>query len=150
MEEPTALSKLQRKHWDPLLRHLSSSYSLELQPTFDFAPPSSDAHQSRLRAILAAQDEWTLAALDSVASLSKSLVVALCVLDGRLSVEQAYEAARVEENYQMRLYGTVSGVYGHTIDIEWTRMVMAAARTLVNLARPPKEEALVVDNTAQP
>ena len=149
---PPVLKKLQSKHYDPLLRHLSSQHDITLAPTEELLAPSivSEADQKRLTALLRSLDEFTIAALDAVTSLSKSVVVALAVMDGRLSLDAAYEACRVEENYQMRTYGRVDGIYGHGVDVEWTRMVLAAARTAGNFcAREDRGEAeagLVVDN----
>ena len=148
VDEPATLVQLQKKHFDPLLRHLSAVHAIDLQPTSDFGHPPATSHTGRLGAILAAQDEWTLVAIGSVASVSRSLIVALAFLEGRLSVEEAYEACRVEENYQMRRHGIVRGVFGHTTDIEYTQMTLAAARTLLNLIHPPLPSILTIDNSA--
>ena len=151
---PPALKKLQRKHYDPLLRHLQQQHHITLQPTEELLAPSiaSELNQARLTTLLRSLDDFTIAALDAVTSLSKSVVVALAVMDGRLSLDAAFEACRVEENYQMRTYGRVDGMYGHGVDVEWTRMVLAAARTAGNLCardgRGEAEEGLVVDNRA--
>ena len=151
---PPALKKLQSKHYDPLLRHLSTQHDITLAPTEELMAPSiaSEVDQARLTALLRSLDDFTIAALDAVTSLSKSVVVALAVMDGRLSLDAAYEACRVEENYQMRTYGRVEGMYGHGVDVEWTRMVLAAARTAGNLCaregRGDEEEGLVVDNSS--
>ena len=150
---PPALKRLQTKHYDPLLRHLSSQHGITLVPTEELmaATIASEADHARLTALLRSLDEFTIASLDAVTSLAKSVVVALAVMDGRLSLDAAFEACRVEENYQMRTYGRVNGIYGHGVDVEWTRMVLAAARTAGNLCaredRGEDEQGLVVDNT---
>ena len=151
---PPALKKLQAKHFDPLIRHLAAQHGIAMEPTEELMAPSiaSEVAQARLSALLRSLDDFTIAALDAVTSLAKSVVVALAVLDGRLPLAAAFEACRVEENYQMRTYGRVDGIYGHGVDVEWTRMVLAAARTAGNLCaregRGEEEEGLVVDNTA--
>ena len=147
VEDPAPLVRLQKKHFDPLLRHLASTHSIDLHPTSDFGDPPHSPTSSRLGRILAQQDEWTLAAVASVASVSRSVVVALAMLEGRLSVEEAFEASRVEENFQMRKHGVVRGAFGHTTDIEYTHLVLAAARTLLNLIHPAVPVALTDDNT---
>ena len=135
VDEPAVLRRLQSKHWDPLLQHLAARYGIVLSPTSELAaPPTAADTQAQLQALVRSVDPFTLAALDSVASFSKSLVVALCLLDGSLDLQSAYEAARVDENYQMRTYGQVHGMYGHGVDIEWSRMQLAAARVFCQLA----------------
>ena len=53
----------------------------------------------------------------------------------QLDVKKGYECSRLEENFQMRRYGRVEGVFGHGIDIEYVRMKIAAARTFINMLR---------------
>ena len=88
----------------------------------------------KIRAVLESMDDWELAVMDTVSSVSRSLAVSLAVMHGQLEVNRAYECCRLEENYQMRKYGRVDGLFGHGIDIEYTKMKLGAARTFLNLA----------------
>ncbi len=52
-------------------------------------------------------DVFSLSALDTVASVTKSAVVSMAFTDGVITVEDAWEAARVDENFQIKEYGKV-------------------------------------------
>jgi ATP synthase F1 complex assembly factor 2 len=134
VKQPSGLVQQQRKQWEPLLQWMHQRYGCDLQTTFEFeTPKQSDAAVARQRELLESLTGWQLAALDSLTTVTKSFVISWSVVTGRLSIHQAFEAARLEENFQMRQYGQVDGVYGHGIEMEFTRMTIAAAKTWINL-----------------
>ena len=142
VDSPASLAKLQEKHWTPLLRWLKDTYGVALNTTTALAAPQQSEHaMSTLHYLLQQQDAWTLAALDCITTATKSLVIALATLGGRLTMEQAWDAARVEESYQIRQSGRVDGIYGHGIDEEFVRMEIAAAKTFVNLLGSTEQAA---------
>jgi len=131
---PATLVKLQKKHHDPLLDFLREQHGIELKLArgieMEEQPPESMEKMARL---LSLQNNWVLAALDSIATLSNSLVVAWNLYADNIDLEQAYEAARCDENYQIRQYGELRGQYGHGVDIEYAKQQIAAARTFLNM-----------------
>jgi chaperone required for assembly of F1-ATPase len=58
-----------------------------------------------LRAALDPLDAWRLAALHAMTTLTGSAVIALAVLEGRLSPAAAWEAAHVDEDWNIRQWG---------------------------------------------
>lgn len=86
-------------------------------------------------AAVAKLNKFEISALDTIATCTKSISIALAVMHQRITVEQAWEAARIEENYQIRQYGHVEGIYGHSIDMEYVRHRVATAASLLNLLR---------------
>jgi len=134
VRHPPGLVTQQRRHWDPLLLWFRDRYRCTLQTTFELrAPDQSEDSVAIQKELLRSLDGWQLAALDVATTVSKSFVISWALLANRLSVQQAAEAARVEENYQQRQYGTVEGVYGHGIEVEYTKMTLAAAKMFCNL-----------------
>src|SRR5207244_1540467 len=50
-------------------------------------------------------DHWRLGALHTVTTLTGSALIALCVLHRRLSAEDAWAAAHVDEDWNMEFWG---------------------------------------------
>jgi chaperone required for assembly of F1-ATPase len=59
-----------------------------------------------LRQVVAALDDFQLAALHVLASVTGSLVLGLAVLDGRLTAAEAFSLSRLDELYQAEKWGT--------------------------------------------
>ena len=51
------------------------------------------------------QDPWRLAAVNVITTLTGSALIALAVDAGRLSVQDAWTAAHVDEDWNMELWG---------------------------------------------
>lgn len=66
---------------------------------------------------------------------SKSLVIAVALLHGRLSVAEAVKAARLEEDFQLEDWGMVEA--GHDLDIADTQTRIGAPAVFVNLLGMP-------------
>jgi ATP synthase F1 complex assembly factor 2 len=149
VHNPSGLVAQQRKQWDPLLQWMRDRYACELTTTFEIETPTqSDDAIAKQHALLASLSGWQLAALDSLTTVTKSFVISWALLTDRITITQAFEAARLEENFQMRQYGQVEGVYGHGIEMEFTRMSMAAAKTWVNcVTTDPNENPLLQPHT---
>ena len=76
-------------------------------------------------------DDYYLAALETAATVAKSPAIALALLDGFLTIDQALNCSRSEENLQIEEFGKIEGA--HDIDEFYERMVLSAAKNLVNL-----------------
>jgi chaperone required for assembly of F1-ATPase len=59
----------------------------------------------RMRKVLAAQDNFTLAALNTLTSLAASLVIGLAAIDPDADAEALWAAANLEEDWQAELWG---------------------------------------------
>ena len=122
-------------------------YDCALKTTLEIETPQQHAAALQIqRDLLASLTGWQLAALDALTTVTKSFVISWALLAERLTIAQAFEAARLEENFQMRQFGKVEGVYGHGIDMEFTRMSIAAAKTFSNMCSSPTD----VQPTLQP
>ncbi len=103
---PRGLAALQTKHWDPVVawaeRDLGVPMRLAQGVTHVRQP------QASLEAIgerLAGFDAWSLAALHVMTGLSGSALLALAVALGRLTADDAWAAAHVDEDWQISQWG---------------------------------------------
>jgi hypothetical protein len=77
--------------------------------------------------------DWKLALFEHLANHTKSVVIPLAILSDSVSLENAFKVARVDEDYQIRQWGYVEGIYGHTGDILATKIWISSARTFLAL-----------------
>ena len=112
-EEP-ALQAKEEAIFGPLLEWCTSELNLKLTVSDTFMLQHPPEALPRAKEMLAHADDWELAALDSVTSTSKSLVIALALARGRLDAQEACVAARVAEQHQIDEWGMVEA--GHDLD----------------------------------
>jgi chaperone required for assembly of F1-ATPase len=103
---PGALIARQAAAWDPLLDWSATALQAPLRVTagvmhVDQPPASLAALATAVRALSAFQ----LAAFHDLVALSGSLVLALAVTRGRLTVGDAWEASRIDETWQIEQWG---------------------------------------------
>jgi chaperone required for assembly of F1-ATPase len=105
-EGPKGLVASQTKHWDPVLAWAKSTLDVPLnlaEGVVHVAQPQ--ASLERIRRALADLDPFSLAALHVMTTLTGSALIALAVLRGRLTPEQAWQAAHVDEDFQISQWG---------------------------------------------
>jgi chaperone required for assembly of F1-ATPase len=105
-EGPKALVASQTKHWDPVLAWANST----LNAPFNLAEAVVHVVQPKaslggVRRALEGLDTFRLAAMHVMATLTGSALLALAVLRGRLTPEQAWQAAHVDEDFQISQWG---------------------------------------------
>ena len=105
-EGPKGLVALQTKHWDPILTFAKHDLGAKMRLSegvmhVEQPPTSLDA----LRQRLAEFDPWGIAALHVMTGLSGSALLALAVALGRLTPEEAWAAAHVDEDWQIGQWG---------------------------------------------
>jgi ATP synthase F1 complex assembly factor 2 len=145
VSSPSSLVQQQKRHLDPLLQFFKERYQCDLSTTLLFEKPGQvEAARKVQWSLIQSLSGWQLAALDSLCTVTKSFVISWSLLANRLSVASAFEASRVEENWQMRSFGKVEGVYGHGIDMEFARMSIAAGKTFFNLVTEEGNNPLLV------
>lgn len=105
-ETPDALVQRQAERWDPLLDWAHDTYGARLTPTAGIMPisQSPDALKS-IAAPLFAATAFELTALHDLVALSGSLVLALCVTQRRLDVNEAWAMSRTDEDWQTEQWG---------------------------------------------
>jgi chaperone required for assembly of F1-ATPase len=104
-EGPQELVARQAQAWDPLVdwvrARLAADFVLTQGVKFVAQPAAALA---AARAVLP-PDPWRLGALCVITTLTGSAVIALAVLLGRLSIEDAWAAAHVDEDWNLQLWG---------------------------------------------
>ena len=103
---PGELVKAQEKHWDPVLDWAKTALGAPLvlaEGVKHVAQP--EASLARLKQAFAGRDTFSLAALHVMTALTGSALLALAVAEGRLTPEQAWAAAHVDEDWQIGQWG---------------------------------------------
>ena len=105
-EGPEQLVVLQAKHWEPIVAWATSDLEAPMvlaQGVMPVEQPqaSLDAIKRRLEGF----DPFSLAALHVMTRLTGSALLALSVVQGRLSPEEAWGAAHVDEEWQISQWG---------------------------------------------
>ena len=102
---PEGLVALQSRHWDPLLAWAREAHGarfiLSQGVTFVEQPESAIA---AARAALSV-DPWRLGATHVITTLTGSALIALAVAAKQLTVDQAWAAAHVDEDWNMDFWG---------------------------------------------
>ncbi|GGE47380.1 ATPase [Agaricicola taiwanensis] len=105
-EAPEGLVLSQSMQWDPVLAwardDLDLSFVLVQGISFTDQPePTLD----RIRELVAPLDPLRLAALHTIMTLTGSALLAIAVFKGRLTADEAWAAAHVDEDWNMQLWG---------------------------------------------
>jgi chaperone required for assembly of F1-ATPase len=105
-QAPDGLVAAQRKHWDSVLAWAEDALAAPLvlgEGVVHVAQPQ--ASLDAVKAALAGRDGFSLAALHVLTGLTGSALLGLAVALGRLTPEQAWEAAHVDEEWQIGQWG---------------------------------------------
>ena len=104
--DPVSLVKRQHDAWQGLLDWAADRYGARLVAVSGttFVDQPSDA-VAALQAAVQAHSDMALSALYNLTHIAGSLVIALAVAEGRLSAEQAFAAAQLDELYQIERWG---------------------------------------------
>lgn len=104
--DPESLVNRQKETWQPLLDWAAKRYGAPLGvatgTTFVEQPPAS---LDKLTAAVDAHGELALSALFNLTHIAGSLVIALAVAEGRLDAHGAFEAAQLDELFQIERWG---------------------------------------------
>lgn len=104
--EPKPLRDAQASAWQPLLDWLAATHGVRLRPVFGIAPVDQDgADIARLKQVVAGLAPHELVALRFGTAASGSLVIGLALCAGAWTPDAAYEAATVDETFQMERWG---------------------------------------------
>ena len=106
-EQPPELAALQEQAWSPLLEWAAQKHGAKLvvgAGVSHLAQPAEALAASR-RAV-AGMDDYALAALHVMASITGSLVLGLGLAQGRLDSGEAFRLSRIDEDYQAEKWGS--------------------------------------------
>lgn len=113
-EAPRELVARQSAHWDPLLDWAEAALGARLAVTQGVVPVAQpEATLAALSARVAAMDEWQLAALHDLVGLTGSLVLGLAVAEGRLTADEAWTIAQIDEAWQAEQWGADDEAAAH-------------------------------------
>ena len=131
---PDDLIATQAGSWDPLLAWAREDLKMPLVAT-EGVMPVDQARETmeRAEAALADLDAFHLAAVHTMTTLMGSLVLALAVLKGRLSAQEAWAAAHVDEDWQIRKWGEDEQAAARR-ERRWQEM--QSAELMLRLLRP--------------
>ncbi|HWY61096.1 MAG TPA: ATP12 family protein [Rhizomicrobium sp.] len=104
--EPADLAARQREAWTPMLDWADSRYGARFASdtglTHVAQPPET---LLRLEQAIAERDDFALAALHVMASITGSLILALALAEGEINPAQGFQLSRIDEDYQAGLWG---------------------------------------------
>jgi chaperone required for assembly of F1-ATPase len=108
--EPAGLVALQRRHWDPPLDWARDTLGARFTTVEGvmFATQQAEAVAATAAAIPQGETNesaWRLGALNVVTTLTGSALLALALAAGRITVDQAWTAAHVDEDWNMEHWG---------------------------------------------
>jgi chaperone required for assembly of F1-ATPase len=105
-EAPSTLAELQADAWDPILRWIEAETGARFLLA-EGVMPVTQSHRalSRIADLVAPFDAFALTCLHVMTTLTGSATLALAVAKGRLSVEEAWAAAHVDEDWQIARWG---------------------------------------------
>lgn len=105
-EEPQDLIERQQESWQPLLDWVTLTFDAPLIVIPGIlAKPQPAASVAALRHAVENVDDMTLTALHTVVSAGGSLVIGLALLRERLTADQAFTAALLDELFQIEFWG---------------------------------------------
>jgi chaperone required for assembly of F1-ATPase len=103
---PETLAECQRQCWDPLLAWTDEHYGARLVATEGVMPLDQPPNSlAALRTALTCLEPFPLTAVHVMTTLTGSAVVALAHAAGRLSLEESWAAAHVDEDFQIGHWG---------------------------------------------
>jgi chaperone required for assembly of F1-ATPase len=102
---PQGLLERQAFHWDPVIAWAREALGAR------FALAQGIVHAAQPQSAVAAAraaipgDPWRLGAVHAITTLTGSALIALALLRGRLTADAAWEAAHVDEDWNMEQWG---------------------------------------------
>ncbi|MEO0810394.1 MAG: ATP12 family protein [Pseudomonadota bacterium] len=103
---PEELSSRQQAAWDSPLTWLAETHGVELKTAVGIMPVAQSASDlQKFRRLLDVYDALQLAALHTVVTLMSSAVLGHAILAKRLSPEEAWAAAHLDEDWQIAQWG---------------------------------------------
>jgi chaperone required for assembly of F1-ATPase len=105
-DEPQELIERQQKIWQPLLDWAEARFSASLQSTQGIVPvEQGSAALAAIERAIAAHDSLQLVALHLAVTACGSVVLGLALLAERLTTEEAFAAAALDESFQIERWG---------------------------------------------
>ncbi|MFO1070135.1 MAG: ATP12 family protein [Geminicoccaceae bacterium] len=105
-ETPADLAERQRQVWQPWLDRAADRHGAPLGVVVGVVGAAQpEASLAALRAAVAALDDWQLVGLHAATTLTGSVVLGLAMLDGALDADRAFDAALLDELWEIAQWG---------------------------------------------
>ncbi|MGE0725325.1 MAG: ATP12 family chaperone protein [Alphaproteobacteria bacterium] len=131
---PPALVERQRATWQPLVDWVALVLDASLRVVEGVMPDRQPAGAlTALRAAVAGQDDWRLAALSVATAATGSLVLGLALLAGQVDAAGAWAASQVDETFQIEQWGEDAEAAGRRAAL---RAEIEAASRFLALLQP--------------
>jgi chaperone required for assembly of F1-ATPase len=102
---PDGLVTRQSKAWDPVLAWARETLGARFVPTQSMVFRAQPAEALAAAQAAIPRDIWRLGALHAITTLTGSALIALALAGGALSLDQAWAAAHVDEDWNMDFWG---------------------------------------------
>ncbi len=105
-KNPKDLVENQSKHWQPLVDWFNMEFDTQLVVTTGILHvPQNREVANKLDEKFAKYSDFQITGLHELATITKSITIALAVVQGRITTEQAWQAAHVDEDHQAGRWG---------------------------------------------
>jgi len=105
-EHPDVLIARQKAHWDPMLDWAREQFDAPLVLASGVMPVTQPENSLKnLAHAVAKHDDFSLAGLHDLVSISGSLVLGLAVSTDRLDVSEAMSLSRLDDDWQIEQWG---------------------------------------------
>ncbi|MEZ5817423.1 MAG: ATP12 family protein [Hyphomicrobiaceae bacterium] len=124
---PEGLAARQRALWDPVLQWVEERHGAAFETATGLMPVAQPvAASQRIAEAVRPLDALSLTALHVMTTLTGSALLSLAVLKGRLTPEAAWEAAHVDEDWQIAEWGEDAEAKARR-ERRWSEMQAASA-----------------------
>jgi chaperone required for assembly of F1-ATPase len=104
-EGPAGLRARQAEAWDPVLDWARDAFGARFVLATGLVHVAQPVHAVAAAAAAIPGDPWPLGAVHAATTLTGSALIALALAQGALSLEAAWAAAHVDEDWNMALWG---------------------------------------------
>lgn len=105
-EGPSELVARQAERWTPWRAHVERRLGIALSVTSGIMPVRQPIEAlAAFRDAVEATDDWRLAPLHTVTSITGSLILALAFIEDALAAEAAFELSQIDEAFQAEKWG---------------------------------------------
>src|SRR5262245_38909680 len=104
-ETPDGLVARQASAWDPILNWARDKLGARFVLSQGVVHVAQPENALAAAATAIPDDPWRLGALHAVTTLTGSALIALALMSGEISIEQAWAAAHVDEDWNMEFWG---------------------------------------------
>jgi len=104
-ESPAPLRARQAQHWDPVLSWARQALGADFKRRGGVVPIAQPAAALDAAGAALPHDPWRLGALHAATTLTGSALIALALMRGAITPEAAWQAAHVDEDWNMEQWG---------------------------------------------